>query len=373
MSSEATNKSKRLASLDALRGFDMFFIMGFAGLLVGCCNLLPKCGITEWISTQMTHVDWNGLRHHDTIFPLFLFIAGISFPFSLAKQRSLGHSNFRIYCKIVYRGLMLVFLGLICSGLLKFEFSHLRYCSVLGRIGLAWMFAALLFVSIRNVRVLAIIAAFILIAYWLMMWLIPNCPDPYSLENNLVGKIDRAILGPQHLYYKEMFDPEGLFSTLPAIVTAMLGMFTGMLVRLPEKTLSGNRKTIYMLAAAVGFILIAWIWNYQFPINKKLWSSSFVCALAGYSLIMFAIFYYIIDVKGWSRWAFFFQVIGMNSITIFMLPRFINVSWTTHSIFDGAIGLFPEAYSGVLFSTCYLLVAWSILYFFYRKKVFLKV
>ena len=152
---EEPKKQERLMSLDALRGADMLFIMGFASWVAVACALLPKCGLTEWISTQMSHVDWHGLRHHDTIFPLFLFMAGVSFPFSLAKQQEQGRPAWRIYLKIVIRGLLLVLLGLIYNGMLQFEFAKLRYASVLARIGLGWMFAALLFTRIRKTSILA--------------------------------------------------------------------------------------------------------------------------------------------------------------------------------------------------------------------------
>jgi predicted acyltransferase len=368
--SEQPEKVERLMSLDALRGADMFFIMGFASWITIMCNILPKCGVTEWVATQMTHVSWNGLRHHDTIFPLFLFIAGISFPFSLAKQQAQNKPAWRIYLKIVLRGFLLVLLGLIYNGLLQFDFAKLRYASVLARIGLAWMFAALLFASIRKPSILASIAGVILIGYWLAMWLIPNGPDPFSFENNLVGVIDRALISEQHLYQKT-FDPEGLFSTLPAIVTAMLGMFTGQWVR--STKISGNKKALYILLAGVAFALIGWLWGFVFPINKKLWTSSFVCAVAGYSLICFSLFYYIIDVRGWRRWAFFFRVIGMNSITIYMLPRIIDCSRASRFFFGGIIKLFDGNWNKLVAQTFYLLTCWLILYFFYRKKIFLKV
>ena len=141
--------SQRLLSLDALRGFDMLFIMGFAGLVTALCKLCPG-EFSDWMTAQMGHADWNGFFHHDTIFPLFLFIAGISFPFSLAKQREKGMSERSIYLKVIRRGLTLVALGFVYSGLFKLDFATLRLPSVLGRIGLAWMFAALLFVAVVN-------------------------------------------------------------------------------------------------------------------------------------------------------------------------------------------------------------------------------
>ena len=367
---EEPKKIERLMSLDALRGADMLFIMGFASWIVVLCALLPKCGLTEWFSTQMSHVGWHGLRHHDTIFPLFLFMAGVSFPFSLAKQQEQGRAPWRIYLKIVIRGLLLVLLGLIYNGMLQFEFPKLRYASVLARIGLAWMFAALLFTRIRKTSILASIAAVILIGYWLAMWLIPGGDDPFSYENNLVGTIDRFFFSADHLYNKT-FDPEGLFSTIPAIVTAMLGMFAGQLVR--STKISGNKKALYLLLAGVAFALIGWLWGMVFPINKKLWTSTFVCAVGGYSLICFAIFYYIIDVKGWRRWSFFFRVIGMNSITIYMMQRIVDCSRINRFFFGGIIKWFDGDWNKLAWHTFYILTCWLILFFFYKKKIFLKV
>ena len=368
--SEEPQKQERLMSLDALRGADMLFIMGFASWVVVACALLPKCGLTEWISTQMSHVDWHGLRHHDTIFPLFLFMAGVSFPFSLAKQQEQGRPAWRIYLKIVIRGLLLVLLGLIYNGMLQFEFAKLRYASVLARIGLGWMFAALLFTRIRKTSILACIAAVILIGYWLAMWLIPGGDDPFSFENNLVGTIDRFFFSANHLYNKT-FDPEGLFSTLPAIVTAMLGMFAGQWVRCTK--FSGNKKALFLLLAGVALALIGWLWGFAFPINKKLWTSTFVCAVGGYSLICFSVFYYIIDVKGWRRWAFFFRVIGMNSITIYMMQRIVDCSRINRFFFGGIIKWFEGDWNKLAWHTFYILTCWLILFFFYRKKIFLKV
>ncbi|GHV50422.1 DUF5009 domain-containing protein [Bacteroidia bacterium] len=363
-------KDIRLKSLDALRGFDMLFIMGFASWIVAVCNFFPSCGLTEWLSEQMEHVKWNGIAHHDTIFPLFLFIAGISFPFSLAKQRSNGKSQQQIISQIIRRGLILVLLGCVYNGFLKFDFQNMRYASVLARIGLAWMFAALLFLSCKtNVRI--IISAVILIGYWLLMWLVPTGNDPFSFENNLVGAIDRVLL-PGRLHEK-IFDPEGLFSTLPAVATAMLGMFAGQFVRLPEERFSGHKKTAYMLIAAVLLLIIGTVWNHWFPINKKLWTSSFVCVVAGYSLLMFAVFYYIIDVKNKYRWSFFFRVIGLNSITIYMAQRIIGFQHISDFFLSGIAGRFSEEIGQFINLTGYVAVCWLFLYFLYKQKIFLKI
>ena len=366
------NKKDRLLSLDALRGFDMLFIMGLAGWVVAVCNFFPSSGFTVWLSGQMKHVAWDGLAHHDTIFPLFLFIAGISFPFSIAKQRAAGKTETQIFLKIIKRGITLVLLGLVYNGIFRLDFADLRCASVLARIGLAWMFSALLFMKFKT-KPLVTIAAVILIGYWLLMWLIPGGPETYSFEKNLVGMIDRVILPGKLIYGDNSFDPEGLFSTLPAIVTAMLGMFTGQFIRTSDEKISENKKVLYMLAAAVVLLIIGILWNFVFPINKMLWSSSFVCVVAAYSLFMFAFFYYIIDVKRYRRWTFFFRVVGMNSITIYLAQRIINFSGISKFFFGGLAEKCPEIWANLINTTGYIVVCWLFLYFLYKKNVFLKV
>jgi len=363
-------KDERLMSLDALRGFDMLFIMGLTAWIVAICKLLPSGGLTEWIVSQTEHVPWHGLTHYDTIFPLFLFVAGISFPFSIAKQRTHGKSEKSILAKIIKRGLILVVLGFVYNGILQFDFPNMRYASVLARIGLAWMFAALLFTYVKP-KICMVISAIILIGYWLILWLIPNSADPFSFEDNLVGVVDRILL-PGRLHEKT-FDPEGILSALPAIVTALLGMFTGQFVQLSNKRISGNRKALYMVAAGIVFLVIGLIWSYWFPINKKLWTSTFVLVVAGYSLIMFALFYFIIDVKGYHRWSFFFQVVGMNSITIYLAQRIINFRQITNFFLGGTISICPEDIGRLIYTTGYIAACWLFLYVLYKKKIFLKV
>lgn len=374
------DNNRRLASLDTLRGFDMMFIMGFSSLVWAVCKLFPA-GTDCWIAQQMAHVPWNGFHHHDTIFPLFLFIAGISFPFSLAKSRSKGKTTWQIYRKIIVRGLTLVFLGLVCNGLFQLKFDTIRIPSVLARIGLAWMFAALLYVNIKpSVRIA--IAGVILLGYWFLCMIpAPDVVaaaggayvDPLSKEGCLVGYVDRCLI-PGHLWWGEggNFDPEGILSTLPAIVTAMLGMFTGEFVR--REDLKGGRKTLIMIAAAAVMLAVGLIWSKWFPVNKKLWSSSFVLVVGAYSLAMFALFYWIIDVKGWDGWIMPFKVIGMNSITIYILPKFINFNYAVKFFLGGVLNLTKDTpWNEIISQAGYLLVGWLLVYFLYRQKIFLKV
>ena len=263
-------KNQRLMSLDTLRGFDMFFIMGLSGLIASLCALWPNAVTTE-IAQQMGHVKWNGLQHHDTIFPLFLFLAGVSFPFSLAKQRENGATSKGIYAKIFRRAAMLIFLGMVYNGLLQFDFEKLRVASVLARIGIAWMGAALLYVNF-GVKTRAWIAVAILVIYALLSKFVcaPDMPgsDPLSMEGSLVGWVDRLLMPGRLIYDNGRFDPEGLLSAVPAVVTAMLGMFTGELIRSDKFT--GERKTVMMVIGGVVLAVVAWAGNFFVPINKML-------------------------------------------------------------------------------------------------------
>lgn len=368
-------KNQRLMSLDALRGFDMFFIMGLSGLVVSLCNLWPGA-VTDEIAHQMGHVEWNGLAHHDTIFPLFLFLAGVSFPFSYANQTAKGMTRPQIYAKIFRRAAMLIFLGLIYNGLLNFDFENLRCASVLARIGIAWMGAALLFINF-GIKTRAAICAAILIGYGLLSALVgaPDVADadPLSREGCLVGYIDRMFLPGRLIYDDNRFDPEGLLSAVPAVVTAMLGMFAGELIRLPKERMSGQKKTLVMLGAGAALIVITLLAKGFVPVNKMLWSSTFVTAVGAYSFIMMAVFYYIIDVRGWQKWTLVFRVVGMNSITIYLAQRMVSFSSTNKFLFSGLAGLFPENMERVVMNLGYIVVCWLFLYFLYRKNTFLKV
>jgi predicted acyltransferase len=192
------------------------------------------------------------------------------------------------------------------------------------------------------------------------------------LEGNLVGYIDRLIT-PGKLLTKDIFDPEGLLSTVPAVVTALLGMLTGTFVKQPDSKINGNRKTVYMLVGAVAMAVIAILWNQVFPVNKKLWTSSFVMAAGAYSLGLFALFYYIIDVRKWQKWTLFFRVIGLNSITIYLAQRIFKFDSISKFFLSGLASKLPEQWSTLLLQCGFVAVSWLFLYFLYKKKVFLKV
>jgi predicted acyltransferase len=373
MKTQEVKESKRLQSLDALRGFDMFWIMGGAEIFIALAAV-TGWPILDWWARQMDHVPWHGFVFFDMIFPLFLFIAGISFPFSYAKNYNGRDKRKALYWHIVKRGLILVLLGIIYNNAIRFDFANMRYGSVLGHIGLAWMFAALIFVN-SGTRFRIVWVSGILLVYWFLLMFFPahdlGATDPYSMEGSLTGLIDRLFM-PGTLYLK-VHDPEGLLSTVPAIATALFGMLTGQFVRSDYLKNKLSRKALFMILGGLGLILVGKVWGLTFPINKNLWTSSFACFVGGISLILFAVFYLVIDVWKFNKWTFFFTVIGMNSITIYLGQSLFDFRHTSDFLFGGFAGLFNEHWSHLFVAIGYVAVGWFILYFFYKKKIFLKV
>ena len=190
-----------------------------------------------------------------------------------------------------------------------------------------------------------------------------------TMEGNFASYLDRLIL-PGRLYLK-IHDPEGLISTIPAISTALLGIYAGNLLKNSPMTM--QRKALQLLIMGIVSLVLAQVWNLVFPINKNLWSSSFVLHVGGWSLILLSVFYYIIDVQGYRRWAFFFSVIGMNSILIYMSGRFIHWEYTTEAIFGWLAQLVGDPLNLLVFAVCYVFIKWAFLYFLYKKNVFLRV
>ena len=291
----AITEVKRLRSLDALRGFDMFWIVG-GGKIFAALAVLTGWSVLQWWAHQLHHMKWHGFHFEDMIFPLFLFIAGISFPFSMAKRCQNPEGRRGLYRHVIQRGVVLVLLGLFCNNGISFDAANMRFGSVLGHIGLAWMFAALIFMN-SGWKSRAVWFWGLLIGYWMLLWFFPahdlGATDPYSMEGSLPGYIDRLFM-PGRLY-KKIHDPEGLLSTLPAIATALLGMFTGEFIRsnwLDNKPLA---KIGFLLSVSAGLIVLGLLWDLAFPINKNLWTSSFVCFVGGLSLLLFALFYLVIE------------------------------------------------------------------------------
>ena len=363
--------SERLYSLDALRGFDMFWIMGAEEIF----HLLYKAtGSPFWgtIATELSHPEWNGFHLYDLIFPLFLFMAGVATPFSVGRDLENGASRKSLLLKVIRRGLMLVLIGIVYNNGLEIRpLSEIRFGSVLGRIGLAYMFANIIYLySKEKTQMIWFVA--LLLGYWLLLKFnaAPGFPaGDLSMEGNFASYLDRLIM-PGKLY-KEIHDPEGLTSTIPAISTGLLGILTGNFLK--NGSMTPTKKSLAMGILGIVFILIAHLWNLDFPINKNLWSSSFTMNVGGYSLILLAIFYYIIDVLGYKKWAFFFRVIGMNSILIYVSGIIIEWEHATNGLFKWVGQLIGDPFNAVALAICYVFLKWVFLYIMYQKKIFLRV
>jgi predicted acyltransferase len=363
--------AQRLYSLDALRGFDMFWIIGAEEIFHG---MAKATGAPFWevLSNQFTHPSWDGFHVYDLIFPLFLFLAGVSTPYSVGRSLEQGQTRRQVMMRVIKRGLILVVLGIIYNnGLQLRPLADIRFSSVLGRIGIAYVLANIIYVYAKE-RMQFIWFAGLLIGYWLILKFTsaPGFPPgDLTMQGNFASYVDRSIL-PGKLSLG-IHDTVGFFNNIPAISTALAGIITG--IYLKKVSVTGRQKTVMMAVAGIACLVIAQLWNLDFPINKNMWSSSFVMHTTGLSLLLLAIFYYIIDVLGHKKWAFFFKVIGMNSILIYISGKFINWNYTTKGFFQWLSEWVGSPYNAVVMAACLVLIKWLFLYILYRKKIFLRV
>lgn len=369
MDNERTDLTRtRIVSIDALRGFDMFWIIGGEELVTRFANLW-KGTLAQKVEQQLSHVEWEGFHFEDLIFPLFLFIVGLVLPFAISRRLQQGRSRARIFVHIIKRAAILILLGLILNGLLRFNWPRMRWPGVLQRIGLCYFLAALL-VLCTKWRTQAIVTAAVLLLYWAAMMLIPvpgYGAGVLTKEGCLSSYIDQKLI-PGVLYYK-YGDNEGVLSTLPAACTALLGALAGHWLC---SNRSGNRKAIGLAAAGIVSLLVGYLWGMVFPIIKLVWTSSYVLYAAGWSMLLLALFYWIIDVKGCRKWAFFFSVIGMNPITIYFLRGFVDFDSIAEFFFAG-LARYAGPLNPVILPAAVLAVEWLFLWFLFRRRIFFKV
>ncbi len=368
----AQQPSRRLLSIDALRGFDMLMISGAGGFF------LLLHGKTDWswvdaLALQFKHPPWNGFTFYDFIMPLFLFIAGLSLPFSLNRGIELGLTKGQLYRKAFTRMLILIGLGILYKNapIPFLEPSKIRVVSVLGRIGFAGMVATVLYLNFSFVKRIYWIGG-LLLFYYACLFLVPvpgYGAGDLSFEGNLTGWIDRTFL-PGRLHQKT-YDELGIFTQLPALCLTVMGSLAGDILRRSGNT--DYRKLANLGLAGVICLVIAAVWAQHFPINKHLWSSSFIMLTGGMAFLTFALFYWVIDILQIRGWAFFFMVIGMNSLTIYFGYQFIDFSHTSRLLFEGLYIHAPEQWHEVLQTLGALALVWVFLYVLYRLKIFVKV
>ena len=367
-------KSERLLSLDALRGFDMLWIMGGALLIEGLARL-TGWSFLEWFAGQQEHADWHGFHFEDNIFPMFLFMAGVSMPFSILKRQERGDSMKDIYFHLVKRTVILILLGMVYNGVQVFKPGHYRLASVLSRIALGSFFAALIVLNSKK-KWHYIWFAGILIFYWILS-AFTSAPGfamgDLTREGCFAGYVDRLLIPWSMPWENGMIEPEGILSTIPSVATGLLGVLTGHFLRTDYPEWSKLKKGIVMGVVGISFVLLGYLWDMAFPINKKLWTSSFVVFAGGWSLIFFSIFYLIIDVWGYQKWAFFFIVIGANSILSYLMQPVFNMWHIRDFFFGGILHHAPEAWAALLSGITYVGTCWTFLYLCYKNKIFLKV
>lgn len=363
--------SKRLLSLDALRGFDMLLIAGGGAFIYDLKGVTPF----PWVDTmanQLTHPAWNGFTFYDFIFPLFLFIAGVSLSFSLKNAAARGVDKNTLYKKAFKRFLILFLLGILDKNIPLdiFHPGSIRYGTVLSRIGFATLITTFLYLNLSGKKRLIWVAA-MLIGYCAALFLVPvpgYGAGDLSFEGNLVGWFDRTFM-PGRLLQKT-YDENALLTQLPAHCLTVLGAAAGDWL---QKSQHENRKVLGLLSVGAGAIIIGLLWSKLLPINKHLWSSSFIMLTAGMAFIFLAVFYWFIDIKGWKKWTFFFKVIGMNAIVIYLAYRFIDFNHTSKLLFEGYYKYAPEAYHPALNSLGALALVWVMMYILYRNKMFVKI
>ncbi|MFH0734620.1 MAG: DUF5009 domain-containing protein [bacterium] len=367
----------RLLSLDVFRGITI------AGMI-----LVNNPGTWNAIYPPLEHASWHGCTPTDLVFPFFLFIVGVAITYALTKKKEAGENQTKLILGISRRAGMLIFLGLFMAAYPKFDLGVLRFPGVLQRIGLVYLITSILFLKI-SIKHMAYVGGALLLIYWFLMSFIPVPGVGYpNLEKgtNLAAWFDRIFLSGHMWAFSKIWDPEGLLSTMPAISTAILGILTGNWLR--NKKVDEGTKIATLFTYGCIIMLAGYIWSGWFPINKSLWTSSYVLYTGGLAMLFLASCYWLIDVKGIKWWTKPFVVYGMNAITVFFLSGLVAKSmglytWMTP---DGI----EISLKGYLFESMFLSwldpinasLAWALTYItlwlglmwiLYAKKIFIKV
>jgi predicted acyltransferase len=401
----ASAPAGRLMSLDVLRGFDMFWILG-ADALVHALSEVNGSAVARFFAGQLDHKEWAGFAFYDLIFPLFIFISGASLVYALSKQIE-QHGRAAAAKRVLVRGTLLFVIGIFYSGGFTNLWPDLRLLGVLQRIALAYLGAGLLFCFLKP-RALVAVCLALLLGYWALLAWVPirdirlekaalsaqlgtakptlaqaqaafaattaQVTGKYEPGYNLTNHLDFQYLPGKK--YDTYWDPEGYLSTLPAIATCLLGVFAGMLMRRTD--LDEARKLRTLLLAGAAAVALGWLWHLQFPVVKKIWTSSFVLVAGGNSLLLLGAFYYVIDVRRWRGWCVPFLWIGLNPITLYVANNLIGFRRLAQRFaggdikawFDTSIG--AGAGQGVL-AIVGLALMFVLARFLYQRQIFLRV
>ncbi len=362
----------RLASLDALRGFDMMWIMG-ADALGSAFSHLSGGPVARFAARQLDHVAWEGIRFYDTIFPLFVFMVGVAIPFSLDRFAGPeGRSG--ALSRIFRRTVLLYLLGLFYYGGFGTPFDQIRLLGVLQRIALCYCGASLLYLLLKP-RGIAVAIGALLVGYWLLLRYVPVPgfgPGDFREGHNLTNWIDAHYL-PLRKWDGD-HDPEGILSTLPAVTTCLLGVLSGRWIKRVDKT-EGQKARVLALGGVV-LMVLGFAWGTQFPIVKKLWSSSFVLVAGGWSMLLLSAFYTVADIWKMDRWLKPFVWLGSNALTVYILSNIVDFGALSARFAGGDIAAaLNRAWTGsgeLLLALVSIVLCMVVAGFLYRRKIFLR-
>jgi predicted acyltransferase len=381
---------ERYYSLDVFRGATVAFMI-----------LVNNPGSWGNIFAPLEHATWHGCTPTDLVFPFFLFAVGNAMAFVMPRLRQQGTTAF--LKKVIRRTVLIFVIGLFLNwspfiqwkdaALVAKHWENIRILGVLQRIALCYFFASLI-VFFCKTRTVIIISALILLGYWLLCYLLGSNADPYSLSGYFGTAVDKTVLGPNHMYKGEGldFDPEGLASTMAAIVQPVMGYFVGRYIRQKGKTWE---MLSHLFIAGVILVFVGFCWDMTFPINKKIWTSSFVLYSAGLATMVLAFFIYLVEFRNErGRWSSFFNAFGKNPLFIFFLSGFLPrifalVRWVDHLDNQGKpvyVSILPWFYlhickpisdnlkiGSLVYAICIVAFYWSIAYMLEKKKIFIKV
>ena len=369
-------KPKRIRSLDALRGFDMVWILGAEGLFLALF-LITGWSVFNVADQQMKHSLWHGFTMYDLIFPLFIFLAGVSLGLAAKNINNYSQQQRSEKYKHAFKRLGLLFLlGIVYNhgwgGGIPADFESIRYVSVLGRIGLAWFVAAMVVWHFSNKNQLLITLA-ILLGYWLILAFV-SVGDfgggNFGPEFSINAWFDQTFL--YGIRYQNLaVDPEGLLSNLGSIVNCLLGVFAGRMLKQLQST-PNKLITKWVIAGAVT-VVIAIAFHPIMPINKTLWTPTFVLLTSGLSILFLTLFYWLVDVLNWQRLPQFFIIIGMNSIVIYLATSIVKWQYIVDSLFGGVLASLSTPWQSLLSVICLVAVQWLFLAWLYKHKIFIKI
>lgn len=397
-------ESSRLSSIDALRGFDMFWLLGAQSLLKALDNLGDN-PFTRLLTTQLNHVKWEGFHFYDLIFPLFLFIVGVSIVFSLNKAFQ-ANGSAAVLWRVLRRGVFLFLLGILYYGGLSEPWPNIRLAGVLHRIAACYVLASVAYVLLKSPKYLWLVCTAVLIGYWALLTFVPIPDLPlnktsveetaakvgsdspweiaaategrvlglYEEGRNLTNFVDFLCLPGEkaNVYYIN----EGLLSTFPATVLCLFGVLAALLLK--DESMAPRAKVVRLLAYGAIAIVVGLLWSIQFPIIKRIWTSSFILVSGGLSAWMLAVFYYLVDVKQWRAWCQPFVWIGCNALTLYIAVRIVPFDTIATSFVGGDVANFfnrhvCDGFGSVVIAFVSLLLVLLLARFLYRREIFIRV